>query len=323
MPHPSPASTLDDRILAAIDLGSNSFHLLIARVGPAGMEPLQRCKQMVQLARDQDAIGCLAPAAIERATLCLRLFRQLLDQHGVERFHAVGTEALRRCPNRSDFLADWDNILGGAIEIITAGREAELTFIGLSGDPQVTALQQSFMTVDIGGASTELCYGSAYQLHHWKSLPLGCLALGQQFFTPGGPLHPESFATAETFCQQALASHLAEFRYTANTLCLGAAGTMRVISELIGNTRYDVITSQSLAYLKVRCCERGELPAELGEHLRWDVIPAGIALLSALLTWLADAGLQLSDRGIKEGILHNLTGHHLPSCLAINNTKIL
>ncbi len=323
MPHSCPAPNRDNSLLAAIDLGSNSFHLLVVRAGSDGWEPVQRSKQMVQLARDQEGNGHLTAAAVERASQCLSQFRELLDHHQVYRCHAVGTEALRQCRLRQEFLPRWEHLLGTAIEIISPAREAQLTFTGLSGDPLLRTHSGYFATIDIGGASTEICSGRAFALQQWKSLPLGCLVIGQQFFQPGGRLSAERFGAAREYCQRRLAGQLESYHQPALSLCLGAAGTMRVIAELLGNSGYDAITANALSQLITECCRDGELPAALGEHLRWDVIPAGIALLHALLTQLPGAELRLSDRGIKEGILHNLTGQTLPSSPDINNTNIL
>ncbi|MYM62077.1 Ppx/GppA phosphatase family protein [Pseudomaricurvus sp. HS19] len=313
----------DDSPLAAIDLGSNSFHLLIARPGPGGREAVHRNKQMVQLARGQAPDGPLTEAAIDRAAQCLRQFRDLLDQYQVQHWRAVGTEALRRCGRQPEFLPRWEQILGGPIEIISPADEARLTFTGLSSDPLLRTHRGQFATIDIGGASTEICCGSAFALQEWKSLPLGCLAIGEQFFSHGHPLSAEAFSAAGDYCRKLLDGQLETFQRPAAELCLGAAGTMRVIAELLGNTGYDAITADALQQLITECCRDGELPAALGDHLRWDVIPAGIALLHALLAHLPGTGLQLSDRGIKEGILHNLTGQTLPSASDINNTNIL
>ncbi len=298
--------------LAAIDLGSNSFHLRIADASPSpeyhyDFQTLTRSKHMVQLARGLRSEGTLDEAAQQRATSCLLQFRQQMDKYQPTLALAIGTEALRRADQADRLIGQWQTILKCPVNIISAEEEARLTFAGLAHRQPVSASKDAFTTIDIGGSSTELCIGTTNQLQHWHSFRLGCIQLGERFFQHQHKLSPRQFDNALLYCQEQLASAIVPFLQASPRRCVGAAGTMKVIADLIsGRQNSTAVKRTALIQLIEDTVACGELPESLGDNLRWDVIPAGIVLLLALMNALKIDVLELSNHGIKEGVMLGL-----------------
>ena len=138
--------------LAAVDLGSNSFHLNITRVDHDQIGPIHTLSERVQLGEETDS-GALTPAAIGRGLACLKQFKQLLDETGPYAIRVVGTHALRRAKNRSDFITPAEALLGTPIEILQGEEEARLIYTGVA--QTLSDNQTPHLVIDVGGGSTE------------------------------------------------------------------------------------------------------------------------------------------------------------------------
>ena len=168
-----------ESLLAAIDLGSNSFHLIIAKSDFGELRPVQALAEKVQLG-ETSSTAMLTPGAIERGLACLERFKQLIDSTAPAKLRIVGTNALRRAKNRQDFIEPAEQILGAPIDVIYGREEARLIYLGVAhtlSDDEDTRL-----VVDIGGGSTEFILGERFEPLRLESLQMGCVSYGEAFF---------------------------------------------------------------------------------------------------------------------------------------------
>lgn len=290
--------------LAAIDLGSNSFHLLISQYQAGSLREIARQKDMVQLARDCGEHGQLSADAITRGLDSLYGFKQILDQHGVTQITAVGTQALRQCPNKEEFLTQAQSALGCPIDIISAEREAQLVYQGVMRYPGRDRSSDHAMVIDIGGASTELIVGHGHHIRHWHSFRLGCVMLGNEFFTQRSAISRPNFNRAYEQSKHAFDAQKKHFQAHSVDTVYGASGSVRIIADLLASeSNTNLITRNQLAQMIADMLEAGQLDHQVPDSLRWDVLPAGLALVQAMFDSFELDSLEVSPGSIKEGMM--------------------
>jgi exopolyphosphatase/guanosine-5'-triphosphate,3'-diphosphate pyrophosphatase len=162
-----------------VDLGSNSFHLIIARIEHGEMRPTQVLSEKVQLGAGLNK-DRLSEAAIRRGLDCLARFSQLLQSVEPQRLRVVGTQALRRARNRREFTEPARRILGAPVEVIYGREEARLVYLGVAHTLADDA--QSRLVVDIGGGSTEFIIGERFEPRRLESLQMGCVTYSSAYF---------------------------------------------------------------------------------------------------------------------------------------------
>ncbi|MBR9912160.1 MAG: hypothetical protein GYB33_17600 [Gammaproteobacteria bacterium] len=288
-------------LLAAIDLGSNSFNLLICRWQGQKLTKVAHCKQIVQLVRKADSNGNLNATAVKRALKSLREFGTILQQHKPHYIDIIGTEALRKAPNGSGFLVEAEELLGSQVALISEQKEAELGYFGVQyyQQPQPRAL----LVVDIGGASTELTIGCQQNIQYWHSLKLGCVSLTNQFFAvPGRRSRVKKVSDSYAYCCNVIDDIKDPFLQQGWQITLGASGIMRVIADLLPG-KPDSIDRSDLATLLHAIENDRELQDSIPANLRRDVLPAGIVLLSAIFDSLHIDRLQVSPGNVKHGLI--------------------
>ena len=172
----------DGSQLAAIDLGSNSFHLIIAKIEHGEMRRVEALAEKVQLGGGL-VDGKLAEDAMERGLACLSRFAQLLGSIEPQHIRTVGTNALRIAKNRRAFTDPARRILGSKVDVIYGREEARLVYLGVAHSLADDA--QSRLVIDIGGGSTEFIIGQRFEPQRMESLQLGCVSLGQSCFGDG------------------------------------------------------------------------------------------------------------------------------------------
>ncbi len=297
--NPLPIKAQD---LIAIDLGSNSFHLLVSRWQNGELEFLERNKQVVQLARGIEEDNQLCPAAKNRALTCLREFSLIIQRYPNAQIYAVGTQALRMASKVTGFLKDAQAALGAPIEIINGETEAQLSYQGINFFSDNTQNKSKQLVIDIGGASTEFVVGEGCSIHRLTSLELGCVVLADQCFTDSpGPVKAEQFEAAYQHSCTKLRPLAADYNANNWQVCIGASGTMGVIAELTENPA--IINRRDLNKLIEEMLEAGEIKGEHEENLKHDVLPAGIAMLQAIFDQLNIDELQVSQATLKEGLM--------------------
>ncbi len=300
--------------IAAIDLGSNSFHLLIARPQRDGFTEVERLKDKVQLLhglRDQQ----LHPQAMQRGRACLERFRQRLRALSAERVVIMGTQALREASNGAAFAEDLSGIVGVPVQVISGAEEAQLIYSAVFH--RTAWMPQHKIVLDIGGGSTEIAMGAAPDSAHQLSVGIGCVSLMDRFFTKPGKFS-EQLSSATEFAEAPLEQALrAQPRLAAGlpalldagALSFGTSGTVEsVLTVLQANGWIDQdITPDALSQLNDALMEdRWVIDAGLPglPPDRADIFPAGVAILSACFKVLQLPALRFVGVSLLHGMLY-------------------
>lgn len=297
--------------LAAIDLGSNSFHMKIARVESSGrLTTIDRMREMVQLASGLDEQNILAQDTIDRALGCLQRFGQRLTDIPAENIRAVGTNTLRKAHNAGEFLHQANAVLGRQIEIISGYEEARLVYLGVAHSIQTDA--QKRLVIDIGGGSTEVIVGVGFTPLQKQSLYMGCVSMSQKFF-PDGRINKKRMRAAELFALRELKPTSASYRSSGWEMAIGSSGTIRAIGNIIRQNGWHdhLITAAALDKLRALLLELGDankLAKGDIEQRRASVLPGGVAILKAAFSSLAIDEMTASDGALREGLLYDMLG---------------
>jgi len=298
-----------DRQLAALDLGSNSFHLLVAQETNGRIQVIDRIKEMVRLAEGLDADNNLDPAVAERALECLRRFSQRLKGILPADIRVVGTNTLRRARDARRFLMEAEKILGVKVEIISGREEARLIYLGVSH-----ALEDDFerrLVVDIGGGSTEIILGRQSNAQLMESLYMGCVGLTRSCF-PDGKLKAGSFRTAIDIARQEMEPIVARYLEAGWDTVIGASGTILAIDEILNQISPGAgITPAGLEHLQgllieAKQIDKISLPGLSPE--RAPVLPGGLAILHGVVMSLGIEHIRVSTGALREGLLYDLIG---------------
>lgn len=295
-------------VYAAIDLGSNSFHLVVARLRRGELEIIDRLQEMVRIAGGLDAGQRLTPETANRALACLSRFGQRLRGLPPGCVRAVGTSTLRRARNRAEFLARADRALGFRVEVVSGREEARLIHLGVAH-----SLPDSgpHLVIDIGGGSTELILGEGHEPRRMESLHMGCVGMSHRFFGDGR-------ITARRLEEALTAARLelepVESLFPArDRVVLGSSGTVRAIGAVARAAGWtqDEITPRALARLRAALLDAGHvrrLKLSGLDRERAPVFPGGVAILSAVFAALGIEALRVSESAMREGLLFDLVG---------------
>lgn len=299
----------DGEMFAAIDLGSNSFHMIIAREAGGHLQVRDRLRETVRLAAGLDTRGNLDEAARQRAVECLRRFGQRLRGFRPGTVRAVGTNTLRKAKG-TDFLQQAEEALGHPIEVIAGIEEARLIYLGVAhGLPASDARR---LVVDIGGGSTELILGRHFEPLELESLYMGCVSYSQQFFA-GGRISERNMREAIIAARLEMQGIENEFSEIGWQFAVGASGTIRAVGEVVHAMGWadDGITLESLDRLVDELLKAGHIDklklSGLKEE-RLPVFPGGVAVLRAIFEGLPIGKMQVSDWALREGLLYDLIG---------------
>ncbi len=308
MPLNNPPSSKPEEF-AAIDLGSNSFHMVVARVVNGALQVLSRLKQRVHLADGLDAGNNLSDEAITRGLNCLALFAERLQGFPPQRVTIVGTHALREAVNAEEFLSRAAKVIPYPIEIISGHEEARLIFMGVEHTQSEKGRK---LVIDIGGGSTELVIGENFEPILVESRRMGCVSFGNQFF-PGGVISPVHFRRARLAAAQKLETLAWQYRILGWQVAVGASGTIKAACEVLVELgeKDGVITPERLQLLydkvmKFKNFSALALPG-LSEERKSVFVP-GLAILCGVVDTLAISELQLSDCALREGVLYEMEG---------------
>jgi len=303
-----PAAVPD--VIAAVDLGSNSFHMVVARYSHGQLIIVDRLREMVRLAAGLDDQGRLSRDSVARAIACLERFGQRLDHMQAGSVRVVGTNTLRKARRKGAFLDRAREAVGHPIEIISGIEEARLIYLGVAHTtPQEGGHR---LVVDIGGGSTELIIGEGLQAKRLESLYMGCVSLSTQHFADG-VITDKRLRRARTAAQLELAPVVSRFRRTEWDHAFGASGTMRAVADMLRERggAGGVITREGLDWLLAACLDAGEvsrlrLPGLAPE--RADVLPGGLAILVEVFEMLGIEQLRVAEGALREGLLYDLLG---------------
>ncbi len=296
-------------LLAAVDLGSNSFHLIIAKIEHGEMRPVEVLAEKVQLGAGL-VDGRLSPEAIERGLDCLSRFAQLLESVEPERVRVVGTNALRVAKNRYEFTIPARRILGTRIDVIYGREEARLVYLGVAHSLADDA--SSRLVIDIGGGSTELIIGERFEPQRLESLQMGCVSYGKSSF-PDGRISKENYLSA--YNRARVQVYHIRHRYNASHWeeCVGSSGTLQAIEGIItvngwgeGGIQRKGLAKLEKKLLKFDTMEEIELNGLAAQ--RRNVILPGVAITSALFDGLGIEHMRPSKGALREGVIYDLMG---------------
>ncbi len=306
---PTP-SQLGSDCYAAVDLGSNSFHMVISRYQHGEFTVLDRQRESVRLAGGLDEKNQLEEATAERALACLSQFGQLLKGLPRENVRAVGTNALRRLQKKNLFLERAEQALGHNIEIIAGREEARLIYLGVS--KWSARGNESRLVIDIGGGSTEIIAGRGEEALCRESLEVGCVVLSKQFFADG-KLSKKRFKKAILAAELAIQPVLSQFRLQGWSEVIGCSGTMKSMASAIlaSGLSKDTIHKQGLQSLLAQAIADKHIDKLSVAGLTRDRLPVfagGLAILLALFDQFDIQEMSVSDIALREGVLYDLVG---------------
>ena len=308
---PGPAPPPDDGMLAAVDLGSNSFRMVIARRQGGELRPVDRLREGVRLAECLDAHRNITQEGVRRALECLRKFGQRVRDFPQGSVRAVGTNTLRKARNTASFLRQAERALGHPIDVVSGQEEARLIFVGASHSLANSEIQR--LVVDIGGGSTECVVGRDYEPRLAESLYMGCVGLTLAHF-PGGRLTAKRMRKAKTAAKLELRPMKSAFRKLGWKHAVGTSGTIHAVAGLLrlqGWITPQGITRDGLARLEQALLAVDHVDDLVLKGLRRDrakVLPGGFAILSAVFDSLEIESMTAADGALREGALYDLLG---------------
>ena len=318
---PAASPQPGDDVIAAVDLGSNSFHMVVATLRHGQLTVIDRLRETVRLAEGLDAHSGLSPASRARALDCLRRFGERLRAMHAGRVRAAGTNTLRRVRGDGHFLAEAEAALGHPIDVISGVEEARLIYLGVAHSLPPESGRR--LVIDIGGGSTELIVGRGLEAESLESMGMGCVVMTERYF-PGGILTRESFDAARVSARLKLRPVKARFRAANWQQAIGASGTIRatiaVVREADKPGFDDSITPADVEALIEGLIEAGHIDKVNLPGLpdgRAPVWPGGLAILAEVMASLRIEKLYESEGAMREGVMYDLVGR-----LAHNDARV-
>jgi exopolyphosphatase/guanosine-5'-triphosphate,3'-diphosphate pyrophosphatase len=301
----------DGELLAAVDLGSNSFHMVVARAVLGQLRIVDRVKEHVRLAEGLDGKGGVSEEALIRAHDCLQRFGQRLAEIPPGRVRAIATNTVRQLRQPQNFLMPAEAALGHDIEVVSGREEARLIYLGVAhGNPPRS---QHRLVMDIGGGSTEFIVGAGFEAIERESLQMGCIATTRRFFADG--------KLSEKRWQAARTEITAEFQQFASTYrslgwqeLFGSSGTIKAVAEVAAAMKLgsgSEITAAALAQVRERLLgfntiRELRLPGLSAD--RRPVFAGGLLILDAAFAELELERMAVSENALREGVLYDILG---------------
>ena len=297
-------------ILAAVDLGSNSFRVQIARVENEQIYLLDGLREPVRLAAGLTEQKLLDKESQQRALACLQRFGERLRGLPPEAVRAVGTNSLRVAKNTPEFLPQAEAALGFLIEIIAGREEARLIYMGVAHGLPKTAGKR--LVMDIGGGSTEFIIGNGLEPIKLESLYMGCVSYSLRYF-PDGKITKNNLKQAELAARHELQTIVSAYKHTGWSVALGSSGSARVLCDILEQNGYSEsgITCEGMDRLRAELIRVGDIRRLELQGLKSDripVMPGGFAIMYAALSELGIDKLTPALGALREGVLYDLLG---------------
>ncbi|WP_341205935.1 guanosine-5'-triphosphate,3'-diphosphate diphosphatase [uncultured Psychrosphaera sp.] len=291
---------------AVIDLGSNSFHMMIVQVVAGSVQVIGRVKRKVRLAAGLDADMNLSNEAMLRGWECLNLFAERLQDIPSQNLRIAGTATLRLAKNVDIFLKQAESILGQKIRVISGDEEANTIYKGVA---YTSSSKQKRLVIDIGGASTELVAGEGDTPQICNSLNVGCVTFLDKYF-PNGELSEQNFTNAIGAAELEIGKIRDLYKDFEWKEEVGASGTVQAIQEILMHQGHDeIITLPRLISIMQQAITYGSInrlniPGLVQE--RRLVFPSGLAILIAIFRQLNLVGMTLAGGALREGLLYSM-----------------
>ncbi|NVJ58472.1 MAG: guanosine-5'-triphosphate,3'-diphosphate diphosphatase [Vibrionaceae bacterium] len=293
-------------LYAAIDLGSNSFHMLVVRHIDGSVQTMAKIKRKVRLAAGLDEHNALSLEAMQRGWDCLSLFAERLQDIPKENIRIVGTATLRTATNVDDFLAKANQILGHDIEVISGEEEAATIYKGVAHTSGGSGRR---LVVDIGGASTELIIGEGFEAKALTSLKMGCVTWLERHFKDR-QLTASNFNNAIQAAKDTLQPMLEQYTQIGWDVCVGASGTVQALQEImLAQGMDEVITHSKLKRLQKQAMRADHLEELEIEGLTLEralVFPSGLSILIAIFELLEIDSMTLAGGALREGLVYEM-----------------
>lgn len=322
------SNTKPSDLVAAVDLGSNSFRMLVAQVVQTSsgtqLRPIDTLRESVRLAAGLTDNKLLGNDAYQRGITAIRRFGERIRGFDPAKVRAVATNTLRVAKNASSFVRDAEQALGFPIEIIAGVEEARLIYIGAAHE--VPAVQGNRLVVDIGGGSTEFIIGKAYEPKLMESLYIGCVSHSLRFF-PKGNIDSHAFKEAELAARREIQVISGAYLKSGWKQVIGSSGTARALAELIADNGLNshgeslnigringsggLITREGLRALKKHLLKYEHISQVELMGLKDDrraVWPGGLAIMIAVFDELGIESMEVTDAALRIGVLYDLLG---------------
>lgn len=300
----------DGDLIAAVDLGSNSFHMVVARYVLGQLRIVDRIKETVRMAQGLDERGGLSPEAQTRALDCLKRFGQRLDTLPRDAVRALATNSVRALRDPQRFLLAAESALGHPIEVVAGREEARLIYLGVAhGHPPTDGRR---LVMDIGGGSTEFILGSGFTALERESLQMGCIATTRRFFADG-KLSKKRWQAAKTEISAEFQQFESAYRALGWQEVYGSSGTIRAVGEICEAMKFSShgISAKGMAKLVEAVLGSDDIAEIKLTGLSTDrrpVIAGGILILDAAFDALGIEQMQVSENAMREGVLFDLIG---------------
>ncbi len=305
-----PTPIRDGELMAAVDMGSNSFHMVVARMEHGEPRVIDRLRDTVRMAAGLRPDGSLDAEHRSRALACLARFGQRIAGVPSMRVRAVATNTVRQLASPQTFLTSAEAALGHPIEVVSGREEGRLIFLGTAHDLPVS--RDPRLVIDVGGGSTEFIIGRGLAPLHTESVQAGCIASTLRFF-PGGKLTPTRWQRALSDIGVLLQQFAEDYRESGWQDAYGSSGTTKSIGSVVQAMKFsdDGITSAALASLRDALIEHGQiatlkLPGLAAE--RAPVLAGGVLIMQAAFAALGIERLRVCESSMREGLLWDLIG---------------
>ena len=331
--NPVELSSQSEDLVAAVDLGSNSFRMLVAQAfntsSGTQLRPIDTLRESVRLAAGLTDNKLLGNDAYQRGLTAIRRFGERIRGFDPANVRAVATNTLRVAKNSRQFIDDAQDALGFPIEVIAGVEEARLIYIGASHEVQ--AVQGNRLVVDIGGGSTEFIIGKGYEPKLLESLYIGCVSHSMRFF-PKGNIDAHAFKEAELAARREIQVISGAYLKSGWKQAIGSSGTARALADLITandfngqgdgltmgrvNASSGLITREGLKALKKHLLKYEHVSQVELIGLKDDrrsVWPGGLAIMLAVFDELGIEEMEVTDAALRSGVLYDLLGrsqHH-------------
>jgi exopolyphosphatase / guanosine-5'-triphosphate,3'-diphosphate pyrophosphatase len=297
-------------LMAALDLGSNNFRLLIAQMHHNKIVPLYEAKETLRIGAAVDEQGNILPEIFSEMVDCLRGFKEIIQSYQVEvsAVAIVATHVFRHAPNSSVILPKLERILGYPIRVLSGEEEAWLVFKGVTHS--LPPSDEKRFVVDIGGGSTECIVGRGYIPEYSCSMKMGCVSWTKRFFDVSD-LSSQSFEMAEQAALEQL-QHVQEALLKQSwDVVYASAGTLRIVMEVLSGLGFSQkrLLISELCELKEKLIEHRCLSFVCGEKHslnQLSVLPGGVALLMALMKAFNVEEIFPSEGALQLGVLYDL-----------------
>jgi exopolyphosphatase / guanosine-5'-triphosphate,3'-diphosphate pyrophosphatase len=297
-------------IVAAVDLGSNSFHMIVCSLKDGKLHTIDSLKEMVRLASGLDKKNHLDKETQARALACLERFGQRIHNFPPGSVRIVGTNTLRTATNARQFIQKAERALGHPIHIISGIEEARMIYQGVAHSLASTGNKR--LVMDIGGGSTEYIIGTDDIPRTKESLHMGCVSVSNLFFKDG-VISPKAFKQAVLFAEQKLEPHQKKFNSKNFDEAIGASGSLKSIQKVLeaagwSNNGITLEGLEKLAKHMTKCNHVDELNLVELDVERLPVFPGGVAIVYATFKTLAIEQMTVSDGALREGLVYDLLG---------------